>query len=67
MSPIENVWAWMQHWIDKKPLVGTFDEFKQQVHEAWASIPSSMLPNLIGSMPTCLQRCIKREGRHTGY
>jgi hypothetical protein len=66
-SPIENVWAWMQRWIDKQPPVDTFADFKQQVHEAWASIPCTMLSNLIGSMPTRLQLCIEREGKHTGY
>lgn len=67
MSPIENVWAWMQGQIDKEPVVATFATFKEQMYAVWARLPRAMLVNLMASMPGRLETCIARDGRHVGY
>lgn len=66
LSPIENVWAWVDSEVAKLGCK-TFEEFKDAVDYKFQNIPRSMCENLIASVPKRLKRCIEFEGAKTGY
>lgn len=66
LSPIENVWAWVDAEVAAKGCK-TFEEFCSEVDRTFASIPRSMLENLFDSMPNRLERCLNTVGGITGY
>ena len=66
LSPIENVWAYMQGKVNR---IGCkiFDEFKQNVLHLMQHLPKGMTVNLFRSMKSRLQECIRRGGDKTHY
>ena len=66
LSPIENVWAWVQSQVNQKGCKD-FDEFSAQVQETFKNIPIEMLENLFKSMKTRVKQCLEREGGKTKY
>lgn len=66
LSPIENVWAWVDAQVAKKGCK-TFSEFCAEVRNTFDSIPREMLENLYASIPRRLEACINLDGAKTGY
>ena len=66
LSPIENVWAWVDRQVAKKGCK-TFDEFRQEVDRMFESVPRDMLKNLYDSVPRRLQLVLENDGAGTGY
>jgi hypothetical protein len=66
LSPIENVWAWVQTKVDK---VGcqNFKELKACVFETLKKVPRRMLNNLFRSMKDRLKECKDKKGEKTKY
>ena len=74
MNPIENIWAVMKHWVEKKvkKIVARKKKISQDtsmtvVREEWDNISQDVLLSTIGSMKKHLQACIDAEGGHTKY
>lgn len=66
LSPIENVWGWVDAEVAKKGCK-SFDEFKQEVLKTFRSIPVEMCENLIDSIPRRLARVVETNGGKAGY
>ena len=66
LSPIENVWGWVQAEVAKKGCK-SFDEFKQEVIKTFKNIPIEMCEHLIDSVPARLERVVKTNGGKAGY
>ena len=66
LSPIENVWGWVDAEVQKKGCK-TFAEFKQAVLDTFKSVPIGMCERLIDSVPKRLQRVQQRNGGKCGY
>lgn len=73
LNPIEAVWNKMKDYIQAvyPDLDGgkqlSYDQLRIVVREAWDSIPSSYLDELIESMPARCQAVIDAKGGHTRY
>lgn len=66
MSPIENVWAYVQTEVNKKGCK-TFAEFKAEVIKTMNNLPVNMTKNLYKSMVNRLADCSAMEGDMTKY
>ena len=66
LSPIENVWAYVQGEVNKKGCK-TYDEFAAQVKHTFQNLPKGMIANLYKSMKTRLQQCMQKQGGKTKY
>jgi transposase len=66
LSPIENVWGWMQREINKEPLSLTVEDFKLQIERVWERVPKAMLKNLAAGMRKRMEKVIELEGAHIG-
>jgi hypothetical protein len=73
LNPIETVWRimkdWIQRlygheWVDKQP---SLDRLREIVGQAWASIGSQTLRELVESMPARCQAVIDAQGGYTTY
>jgi hypothetical protein len=66
LSPIENVWAYVQA---KTEAMGckTFDDFKHAVVQNFKQVPKSMLNKLFMSMQQRIHQCINKMGDKTKY
>ena len=66
LSPIENVWGWVDAQVAKKGCK-TFEEWKQEILKTFNNIPIEMCENLIDSIPKRLERVLQTNGGHAGY
>lgn len=66
LSPIENVWGWVDAQVAKKGCK-TFQEFKEEVIKTFKNIPIEMCEKLIDSIPKRLERVIQTNGGKAGY
>jgi transposase len=71
LNPIEHVWTlmkdYLQEWYPSEKGSLSYDKLRQAVKEAWDSISSEQLNDLIDTMH---QRCIdviKAKGQHTKW
>lgn len=67
---IENVWAWMEKELRRKPTCHTAAELEQALIAVWEDLRSHhqpMLKNLAKSMPKRLSKVLDLDGAHTGY
>lgn len=62
LSPIENMWAWMDHKLHKEYRPNTIDELKQCLQEINKAIPASMLRNLFDGLNARMKRVIELDG-----
>lgn len=66
LSPIENVWAYVDAEVAKKGCQ-TFAEFKAAVNLTFEALPLVMCQNLIASVPKRLKKCVEFDGAKCGY
>lgn len=66
LSPIENVWAYVQTEVNKKGCA-TFAEFQAEVKKTFKELPRSMLINLNNSIKDRLAACLAKNGDMTKY
>jgi molybdate transport repressor ModE-like protein len=66
LSPIENVWAWMEAKLNALGCA-TFSQYKEAVMKISQQVPKSMLANLYKSMPRRLELVLANGGGKTGY
>lgn len=66
LSPIENVWAYVQHHANVAGCA-TFDIFQAKVMEIFQNLPAVMLRNLYKSMKDRVATCIELSGGKTKY
>lgn len=66
LSPIENAWAWLKREVYSRHH-DNLDSLWEDAQATWASMPDSMLKNLMNSIATRQQLCVQRDGDHTGY
>ena len=66
LSPIENLWAWMDRQLHKHHKCKNVQELKEKLEEVRQSIPQTYLHNLFDGMPARMKRVIKLNGDHIG-
>lgn len=66
LSPIENLWAWMDQQLHKMHKPKNVDELKQCLETVRQSIPLSMCRRLFGGMNNRMRVVIERNGGHIG-
>lgn len=66
LSPIENVWAYVDREVAKKGCK-TFPEFKREIDSTFKSMPKEFLRNMISSVPQRMLKVIELEGAKTRY
>lgn len=66
LSPIENLWGWMDRQVHKQQPCKTVDELKDRLEGVRQSIPISQLHALFDGMPARMQRVIELSGDHIG-
>ena len=66
LNPIENVWAYMKEKISEMGDSNTLKGLEKNLIEAWRSIPSDSLANLICSMPNHVKLVIEKDGDYIG-
>jgi transposase len=66
LSPIENVWSYVQSRVNAKGCKNLGD-FQQAVQDEMRSVPRDMLEKLFSSMPRRMALVIERGGDKTGY
>ena len=66
LSPIENAWAIVQAKVDAAGCKN-FQDFKQTVVREWECLPMPTIKNLMGSLTTRVDECLKLQGQKTRY
>lgn len=66
LNPIENLWEIVNQKIDRENCTSSTILF-QRLEDAWKSIPTSVIDNLIASMPRRCQAVINNNGFATKY
>lgn len=66
LSPIENVWAYVQAKVNVMGCKG-FEDFQANVLCLLKNLPHKMIKNLFASMPSRLTECIGKGGDKTHY
>jgi transposase len=67
LNPIENLWAWVETQLRKRPVCSSIEEFKAVLEQVWASVPQDLCRDLVKSMKRRLQTCAAENGGHVGY
>ena len=62
LSPIENLWAWMDHKLHKLHKCHNVEQLKEKLEEVRQSIPASLLHSLFDGMQARMQRVLEEEG-----
>ncbi len=62
LNLIENVWAFMGHWVRDQPVASDVDDFLRLIKRARAAVPSDMLKHCYSSMPRRLREVIVKDG-----
>lgn len=66
LSPIENVWAFVQNHASKAGCK-TFEEFSATVKSIFASLSKEHIENLYRSMKDRVTKCLKKQGARIKY
>lgn len=66
LSPIENVWAYVQGEVNAAGCVD-FNAFAAKVHETFSKLSKTHLKNLFHSMKTRVKKCIEKYGGKINY
>lgn len=66
LSPIENLWAWMDKQLHKRHKPKNVDELKESLEKVRRSIPATMLHNLFDGMNDRMRSVIRCGGGHIG-
>lgn len=61
INPIENAWAWLKREVYSRHH-DNLDSLWEDAQATWASMPDSMLKNLMNSIATRQQLCVQRDG-----
>ncbi len=61
LNPIEHFWAYLEQHI-RQPPTRKKQKLKDCLKEDWEKIPLDYLPNLVSSMPDCLQAVLEAKG-----
>ena len=66
LSPIETMWAWMDHKLHKEYKPTNIEELKQALQEINESIPIAMLHRLFDGLDARMKRVIALDGDYIG-
>jgi transposase len=66
LSPIENIWSYVQSRVNAKGCK-KLEDFQQAVQDEMRSVPKDMLRRLFSSMPNRMALVSERGGDKTGY
>ncbi|KAL3153558.1 hypothetical protein ABBQ38_011887 [Trebouxia sp. C0009 RCD-2024] len=64
MSPIENMWAWMEGKLHKEYQPKNVEELKDSLEQIRQSIPASMLHNMFDGFQARMQRVVDLDGEY---
>lgn len=66
LNPIENLWSFLDKQVENRNATSE-DELFQVLQNGWNSLPTTLIRNLVESMPRRCQGVIDNEGRPTKY
>ena len=66
LSPIENLWAWMDRRLHKLHKCQNVEQLKEKLEEVRQSIPASLLHSLFDGMPARMRRVLEENGGYIG-
>ena len=66
LSPIENVWAWMDNKLHTEHKPTNITELKQALHEINQAIPADMLHRCFDGLDAAMKRVIELDGDYIG-
>ena len=66
LSPIENLWAWMEQQLGDREGIGSTEELQARLVAIRNSISLTQLRDLFDGMNNRMQRVIKLQGSHIG-
>ena len=66
LSPIENLWGWMDSKLHKLDKCKNIEELKEKLEQVRQSIPASMLHAMFDGMKARMQRVIELNGDYIG-
>jgi len=66
LSPIENLWAWMEQQLGDREGINTTDDLQARLTEIRDSISITHVRALFDGMHTRMQRVVKLQGNHIG-
>lgn len=66
LSPIENLWGWMDSKLHKFDKCKNIEELKEKLEQVRQSIPASFLHNMFDGMKARMQRVIDLNGDYIG-
>jgi DNA-binding MurR/RpiR family transcriptional regulator len=66
LSPIENVWGYVQREVNKAGCK-TFPEFKTKVEQTFKNLSQRHLTRLFASMKDRINQCLALKGAKTRY
>ena len=66
LSPIENLWAWMDHKLHEEYACESIGELNTALEEIRQSIPASMLHKYFDSMDCRMKRVVDLNGDYIG-
>ena len=65
LSPIENLWGWMEQQPDKEGINNT-DDLQQKLVKIRDAITLEQCHDLVGGMNNRMQQVVKLQGGHIG-
>ena len=66
LSPIENLWGWMNSKLHKLDKCKNIEELKEKLEQVRQSIPANFLHNMFDGMKARMQRVIDLNGDYIG-
>ena len=66
LSPIENLWAWMDHKLHKEYACESIGELKVALEEIRHAIPASMLHKYFDNMDCRMKQVVDLSGDYIG-
>jgi transposase len=63
LNPIEMLWSTLDKKLSAKPIY-TKVQLKERLEQEWNSVDQQLCLDLIDSMPSRIQKCLKANGGH---
>lgn len=64
LNPIENLWALLKESLNQQEPATSLNQLERRLKKAWGEISTDTLRNLVTSMPSRIQKCVRRRGEY---
>lgn len=66
LNPIENIWSIMKRRVQRRD-ISDVTKLQAAIREEWQNLDQITINNLAASLPSRLQKCIRRKGKPINY